>query len=585
MIKIAKTETENQKKPESRPKKCNIVGGERVIVTSALPYIHSIPHLGNLIGSILPADIYYKYLRFTGRDAIFVCGSDEHGAPIELKALKEGRTPEQLTNENHEIIKKTLQDFGCTFTHYGRTHCKENQETTNEIFFALQKNGLITEVTCKLPYCKNCKRNLPDRYIEGKCPYCGGLGRGDQCNDCGALLDPMLLQEPYCVLCKKKDIEFADSKHLFIALPKLQDKIRAWVEGNGHWPPNAYHTSLEFLKQGLKERCISRDLSWGFPIPLKGYEEKVFYVWFDAPIGYIGITREWSNITGKPDEWKKWWQDPNAKIIHFLGKDNILFHTVFWPGFLIGSDLGYTLPHTIQSYEYLVAKGGVKFSKSMGVGLDIQSALDVLPADYWRYALVILIPESSDSEFTLDVLQSVVNSELNDNIGNFIHRTLTFINRYYDGKIPEPKLGDDDKAVLDEAKKHVDAFKSNMECIRLREGLKTAASIARAGNVYLSAKEPWKLIKTDKEAAGTVFYVCANLIKQLAICLYPFTPFTSERIWSYLQLGDFSKLKFDDISEPLAAGHKIADAAEIQPLFSKIADKQMDEFRKKFIGQ
>ncbi|MEM2974298.1 MAG: methionine--tRNA ligase [Candidatus Micrarchaeia archaeon] len=566
------------------PKKCNIVSGERILVTSALPYIHSIPHLGNLIGSILPADIYYKYLRLAGRNAIFICGSDEHGAPMELKALKEGKTPEQLTDENHAAVKEALLRFGCTFTHYGRTHCKENQETTNEIFLALQKNGLIKEIVCKLPFCKNCKKTLPDRYVEGKCPYCGGLGRGDQCNDCGALLDPALLQELYCVLCGKKDIEFIDSKHLFIELPKLQDRLRAWVEGNKHWPPNAYYTSLEFLKQGLKERCISRDLSWGFPIPLKGFENKVFYVWFDAPIGYIGITREWSNLEGKPDEWKDWWQNPDTKIIHFMGKDNILFHTIFWPAFLMGSGLGYTLPHTIQSYEYLVAKGGVKFSKSKGVGLDIQSALEALPADYWRYVLVVLIPESSDSEFTLESLQNVVNSELNDNIGNFVHRTLTFINRFYDGKLPEANLGDDDRAVLEEARKHSDAFKSNMECIRLREGLKAAASIAKVGNTYLSAKEPWNLVKTDRAAAGTVLYVCANLIKQLAICLYPFIPKTSERIWNYLQLGDFSKVRFEEIGRPLQAGHKLAEAIEIQPLFSKITDKQMEEFRKKFIG-
>ena len=583
MIEIA--EAKPKSKTKTSAKKCNVVSGEKIIVTSALPYIHSISHLGNLIGSMLPADIYYKYLCLTGRDAIFICGSDEHGVPIELRALKENKTPEALTNENHEIIKETLRKFGLTFTHYGRTHCKENREVTNEIFLALYKNGLIAEKTSKLPYCKNCKRILSDRYIEGKCPYCGGLGRGDQCNDCGALLDPTILQEPYCAVCRKKEIEFVDSKQLFIQLQKLQEKIKEWVEKNQHWPPNAYHSSIEFLKQGLNERCISRDLKWGFPIPLKGYEDKVFYVWFDAPIGYIGITKEWSNLTGKPEEWKNWWKNPDTKIIHFLGKDNILFHTIFWPGFLIGSNLGYTLPHTVQSYEYLVAKG-VKFSKSKGVGLDIQTALEALPADYWRYALVILIPESSDSEFSLEVLQSVVNSELNDNIGNFVHRTLTFINRSFDGKIPEPELGNDDKAVLEEVKKHVDSFKSNMECIRLREGLKAAVSIARAGNVYLSAKEPWKLIKTgkpeDKAAAGAVFYVCANLIKQLAICLYPFTPFASEKIWGYLKLDNFDKIRLEDAEENIAAGHQIADATEILPLFNKITEKEMQEFKKKF---
>ena len=584
MVKIPESKST---KPKSSPKKCNVISGEKILVTSALPYIHSISHLGNLIGSQLPADIYYKYLTLTGRDAIFICGSDEHGASIELKALKEGKTLDEVTNENHAIMKETLQKFGLTFTYYGRTHCKDNQEVTNEIFLALQKNGLIEERTSKLPYCKNCKRVLSDRYIEGKCPYCGGLGRGDQCNDCGTLLDPAMLQEPYCVVCKKKEIEFVDSKHLFIQLQKIQDKIKAFVEKNQHWPSNAYHMSLEFLRQGLNERCISRDLKWGFPIPLKGYEDKVFYVWFDAPIGYIGITKEWSNLIGKPDEWKRWWKDPNTKIVHFLGKDNILFHTIFWPGFLMGSDIGYTLPHTIQAYEFLNAKG-VKFSKSKGVGLDIQTALEALPADYWRYTLVILIPETADSEFSLEVMQSIVNSELNDNIGNFVHRTLTFINKSFDGKIPEPKLGEEDRAVLEEAKKHIDSFRSNMECIRLREGLKAAAAIARTGNVYLSAKEPWKLVRSndakDMEAAGTVFYVCANLIKQLAICLYPFTPFTSEKIWSYLNLNDFDKIKIEDTEELLKAGHTIAKPEVIQPLFNKIKEKEMQEFRAKFQG-
>lgn len=552
---------------------------KKILVTSALPYIHGIPHLGNLTGSILPADVYYKFLKLKNENAIFICGSDEHGAQIELEAIKKGVTPESIATQNHEIVKECLYRFGCTFDYYGRTHSEENKETTYEIFNSLYKNGYIVERVLNLPYCRGCKRFLPDRYIEGKCPLCGGMGRGDQCDSCGRLLNPEELKEPYCNICKGYEIEFRGTKHLFLNLSPLQERIEKWISANTHWPPNALNYSLEFLAKGLEQRCITRDLKWGFSVPLNKYEEKVFYVWFDAPIGYIGITKELARAQNKPEIWKEWWKNPNTKIVHFLGKDNILFHTIFWPAFLIGSESGYTLPYWIASYEFLTAKG-VKFSKSRGVGLNIYSALELFPPDYWRYVLISILPETADSEFSWEIFQSLVNYELNDVLGNFVHRTLIFINKYFEGKIPEAGLfQEDEEEVINHLKEMVDKYSENCEKIKLREGLRCVFSIAKAGNIYLSKKEPWSLIKNNKKIASTCIYVCGNILRTLGILLYPFLPFTSKKIYEYMNLEE-SLLLINAKEFKLTPGHRIKE--NVQPLFFKISDRKIEELRKKF---
>jgi methionyl-tRNA synthetase len=542
----------------------------KYLVTSALPYIHGIPHLGNLVGSILPADVFYKYLKLKGEEAIFICGSDEHGAQMELDAIKNNTTPKEIADRNHELVKKLLENFGCTFTFYGRTGSKENEELTKQIFLALYKNGFIIEQEEELPYCEKDKRFLPDRFVEGKCPYCGGLARGDQCDTCGRLLTPKQIIEPKCKICGEP-VVFKKTKNLFLDLRKIKKEIEEWIKNSQGWSKNAVNNSLEFLKI-LEPRAITRDLTWGFDVPIKGYENKKFYVWFDAPIGYIGITQEWINKENNKEKTKDldyWWKS-DAKIVQFMGKDNIVFHTIFFPGCLIGSKLGFSLASVIMAYEFLTAKG-LKFSKSQGRGLNIQTALELLPSDYWRFVLISLLPETADSEFSLELMQKIVNDELNDQIGNFVHRTLSFVSKEFNSQIPESELDDEAKEVLQEVYKKVEEYHENFSKIKLREALKNCVEIAAIGNAYLSKKEPWK----DKERNKATIKACVQIVKILAILLYPFIPDSSKKICKMLNID--KELSFEDIKTE--ATGKISK--EIVPIFKKLSNQEIEEFKKK----
>lgn len=552
----------------------------KVLITSALPYVYGPPHLGNMAGSILPADVWHRYLKLAGVETIAICGSDEHGATLELEALRRGLDPRKFATKCHNSVKNIIEKFGCKFTFYGRTHSNGNKKTVFEIFNTLRKRGYIIEEETTLPYCLHCKKFLPDRFIEGKCPFCGGLGRGDQCNDCSRLLEPAMLESPYCTLCGGKEIEFRKEKHLFFDLGKIQSKIERWMKANPHWPENAKALSAEFLKRGLKTWCITRDITWGFKVPLKNYTKKVFYSWFDAPIGYIGITREWSKKIGKTNEWMRWWKG-KTRIVHFIGKDNITFHTIFWPAILIGGS-DFTLPYKIQSYEFLVGKAGIKFSRSLGVGLNTPDALKMLPADYWRYVLIMLLPETADSEFSWESFRAFVNTELNDTLGNFVHRTLVFVKKYFGGRMPKPgKLDDTDKAALREAERLAKDYKRAMDDIKLRDGLRAAMAVARVGNAYLSKKEPWKLMKKDKVAAATCIYVAANIVKEVAILISPFIPSSAAKIWTMLGLKNFEKVSLRDTKVKLKPGQKIGT---VVPLFGKISDEKLTTFKYKFGG-
>jgi len=542
----------------------------KYLVTSALPYIHGIPHLGNLVGSILPADVFYKYLKLKGEEAIFICGSDEHGAQMELDAIKNNTTPKEIADKNHELVKKLLEDFGCTFTFYGRTGSKENEELTKQIFLALYKNGFIIEQEEEQAYCNKDKRFLPDRFVEGKCPYCGGLARGDQCDNCGRLLTPKQLIEPRCKICGEK-VVFKKTKNLFLDLRKIRNEIEQWIKNSKGWSKNAVNSGLEFLKN-LEPRAITRDLTWGFDVPVKGYENKKFYVWFDAPIGYIGITQEWINKEKNKEKTRDleyWWKD-DAKIVQFMGKDNIVFHTIFFPGSLIGSRLGFSLASVIMAYEFLTVKG-LKFSKSQGRGLNIQTALELLPSDYWRYVLISILPETADSEFSLELMQKIVNNELNDEIGNFVHRTLSFISKEFDSKIPDGELDEEANSVLQEVYKKVEEYDENFSKLRLREALKNCAEVAAIGNAYLSKKQPWKSKKENK----TTIKASAQIVKILAILLYPFTPDTSNKIYRMLNIN--KEVSFGDIKIEIAG----EISKEITPIFRKISDEEIEEFKKK----
>ena len=541
---------------------------EKKIITSALPYSYSIPHLGNFVGSILPADVYFKYSRMKGDDAIFISGSDQHGTPIELKAIEENKDPEDLSNEIHKEIKGLFERFECTFTYYGKTHTDYNKEVVYSVFDALFKNGYILEIEGEQAYCNIDKRFLLDRFIEGKCPHCGGRARGDQCDDCGKLLEPTQIIDPICNLCKKKEIVFKHVKNLAVDLPKLQPMIKDFIEKNAknNWSKNAVNKSLSYIGEGLKPREITRNIKWGFPVPTKGFENMVFYVWFDAFLGYIGITKEWDQ-----EKWKDYWLDSKTKLIQVMGKDNIEFHTMMWPGVLLGSRQGFVLPYTIKASEYLTSKT-VKFSKSRGVGLNLKNAIEILEPDYWRFALMYLYPETADSEFSIDLLEEIVNTVMNDKVGNFVQRVLKIFASNRDIIGENILIDEETKTSADGI---ISSYKSNFDKMNLREALHSAVELASLGNTILSTKEPWLLVKKgDQDSLKEFSRIISSLlvlVRNVAVLLWPFTPKASATALSYFGIG----------KEPsMALLHsKIAVSKDLdpQPIFKKIGKEELSK--------
>ncbi len=530
----------------------------KIIVTSALPYINGIPHLGNLAGSILPADIYYKYLLMKGSDAIFICGSDQHGTPTELSAIRVGIPTERYADEMHERTKRALDRFGCTFTLYGKTHTDQNKKVVYEIFSALQKNGYILEVEDTQAYCDFDKRFIPDRMVEGTCPFCNGShARGDQCDDCGRLLDPQDIIDPHCTICGRHNISFKKTKNLAIDLASLSGKILEFVKGFGNnISKNALNKTLTFIEGGLKPRDITRDIKWGFTVPVKGYGEKVFYVWFDDLIGYIGITKEWSE-----EKADMYWKDKSTELVQFMGKDNIEFHTVMWPAYLIGSNLGYVMPTRIMVYEYLNL-GSLKFSKSRGLGLNIENALDVMSADYWRFVLAYLLPETSDAEFSKELVFEIVNKIMNDKIGNLAHRAIT-ISKRNPGLIKGIGIG---SRYSEHVGSIVHSYMSNFDSLRMREALRNIGELADIGNWIMSNGKPWELAKSDGGAFADVIGTTLGICRLIGILLWPFCPSASENILKHF--GVHGRPSFEMVGH---SGSFDPDADETQ-IFSKIGD-------------
>ena len=543
---------------------------KKIIITSALPYSEAIPHLGNFVGSILPADVFHRYEELAGRDSIFICGSDQHGTPIEIRALKEGVSAEHLADSVHERMKKVFESFECSFTHYGKTNSDSNKKAVYEIFEALDRNGYIKEAESVMPYCNIDKRFLTDRYIEGKCPYCGFEGaRGDQCDNCGRLLSPQDLIDPYCGLCHNKDIEFKKTVNLAIELDKLQPEILDFVKMRmGTWSRNAANKTVSYLEQGLEPREITREMKWGFPVPKKGFEDKVFYVWFDAVIGYIGISMEWS------EKWKDYWKSPDTELIQFMGKDNIEFHTMMWPGILIGSGLGFVLPHTIYAYEYLTAKG-LKFSKSRGIGLNMENALEIAGPDYWRFALMYLAPESSDNDFTIALFVEVVNKIMNDKIGNYVHRVLTLLKN---SGLKASELAEDEKS-MDKVAMLTSKYAEDFEALKMREALKDLVAIADIGNEMISSSKPWELIGKDGVKQGSeakakeLLGGMVSIVRRIGILMWPFAPEASSKI---LNRFGISEPKLSGLEKPL----KELNLEGLEPVFSKLSDKQLKELER-----
>jgi len=542
------------------------------LVTSAWPYINYVPHLGNIVSSILSADVVARYYRLRRDDVVYVTGSDEHGTPIEVEAVRLNIPPKQLTDRNHAQVSSLFERWGIAFSNYTRTENPVHKEFVQNFLLKIYENGYIFTQETEQLYCPQCDRFLPDRFVEGTCPHCGyDSARGDQCDSCGTLLEPTNLLQPRCAICNSTPIK-ETRKHWYFDMPKLSEKLREYIEGNENLPDNARNFSLNILKDGLQSRPVTRDNKWGIPSPFPGSEDKTIYVWVEAVLGYLSATVEYFRRMGEEKRWKDYWFNKEAKTLYFIGKDNIPFHTIILPALLLATHEDYNLPWTVQSTEFLMFDGQA-FSKSRRIGIWIDEALELFPADYWRYSLLSIRPEVKDTNFSWTTLIEKVNSDLNDTLGNFIHRTLTFINKQFDSAVPQPSILDEkDKAVLEEAKEIVSKTAERMEAFKLQEALRYAISLSHLGNRYFNEKEPWKTIKTDQQQAANTLYVAAQIVKQLAIILEPFIPFTAENLWKLLNLpGSVHEQTWNETERELPPDHKISQA---KPLFSKIEESE-----------
>ena len=548
----------------------------KVLVASAWPYVNYMPHLGTLV-QVLSTDVAARYYRLKGEDVVMVSGSDEHGTPTEVEAVKAGISPKQLTDKNHAKIVELFKKWGFSYDNYTRTENPVHKEFVQKHLMRIYENGYIFTKETEMPYCEKCKRFLPDRFVEGKCPYCGYQpARGDQCDSCGRLLEPTFLLEPYCVICGSKPV-IKKTKHWYLDLSQFAKELEDYIKNNRQLPANARNFSLNWIKEGLKPRAITRDVKWGIPAPFPEAEDKTIYVWVEAVLGYVSATIEHFRNRGKPEKWKEFWFNKEAKTIFFVGKDNIPFHTIIFPALLLASKEGYVLPWNVSATEFLQFKGE-KASKSLRRGIWIDEALELFPPDYWRYFLMATRPETKDTNFSWELFIEKVNADLNDSFGNFIHRTLTFINTQFNGSIPKPEaLDEDDQKILNTLKEKVKTIAQKIEECHLQAAANDVISISRLGNQYLNEKEPWKLIKENRSKAAGILYITAQIVKALAIVSAPFIPSTAEKIWKTLNMpGNVHEQRWDEALKPLPPNHKISKA---KPLFQKIgeSEEELDE--------
>ena len=552
----------------------------RWLVTSAWPYINYVPHLGTLIGSILSADVIARYLRLKGEDVLFVSGSDEHGTPIELEAIKRNMSPRELTDENHAKVKKLFEEWMISYDNYTRTESPVHKAFVQDFFLKIYKNGYVFTEESDYPYCQSCNRFLPDRFIMGTCPRCGfESARGDQCDSCGWPLEPSKLVNSKCAICGTVPL-IKKTRHWYFDLPKFAGTLREYIEKNKHLPDNARNFSLKLLEDGLRARTVTRDNAWGIKASFPGSEAKTIYVWFEAVLGYLSATIEYFKNQGHPEKWKDFWLNSETRTLFFIGKDNIPFHVLLLPALLMATKEDYVLPWTVSSTEFLMFKGR-KFSKSDRIGVWIDEAFDLYPVDYWRYTLLSIRPEARDANFTWEIFIEKVNSDLNDTIGNFVHRTLTFIEKNFEGKIPNPgKLQEYDKKLLNSISKTLTEINEFFMNFKLQAATVAIVNFARSANKYINEQEPWKSIKTDREKAATTLYISANITKSLSFFLSPIIPQAAEKIWKLLNLsGSVQEQGFTKLTKELNPGHKIGKP---EPLFKKIS---MDDVEHIGIGK
>ena len=548
---------------------------KRFTITAALPYTNGPIHIGHLAGVYIPADIYARYQRQIGNDVAFICGSDEHGVPITIKAKKEGVTPQDIVDKYHAIIKTSFEEFGISFDNYSRTSAQIHHQTASDFFKTLyDKNEFVEEVTEQL-YDAEAKQFLADRFVIGTCPKCGNEeSYGDQCEACGTSHNATDLINPKSAITGNTPI-LKKTKHWFLPLDKHESFLKEWIL-KGHkkdWKPNVYGQVKSWIDDGLRPRAVTRDLDWGIPVPVEGGEGKVLYVWFDAPIGYISSTIEWAELSGK--DWEPYWKDKDTKMLHFIGKDNIVFHCIIFPA-MLKAEGSYILPENVPANEFLNLEGQ-KLSTSKNWAVWLPEYLKEFPnqQDVLRYALNANAPETKDNDFTWKDFQARNNNELVAIFGNFINRVVVLTNKYFDGVVPSPNaFSDVDEATLTAVKAYPAVIASTIERYRFREGGQELMNLARLGNKYLADEEPWKVIKTDADRVNTIMYVALQIASALATLSEPFLPFTSDKLKQMLNYSDNSWQDICSKSELLPASHQINKATL---LFSKIEDKTIQE--------
>lgn len=567
----------------------------RHLITSALPYINGIKHLGNMVGSMLPADVYSRYLRQRGHDVLYICATDEHGTPAELAAKEQGIPVADFCAQAHDAQKAVYDGFALAFDYFGRSSSPQNVEITQHFARKLHENGFIEERAIRQVYSPADGRFLPDRYVEGTCPHCGyDKARGDQCENCTRVLDPTDLINPRSAISGSTDLEVRETKHLFLLQSKLQNEVKEWVSRHdGVWPHLASSIAHKWLTEGLHDRAITRDLDWGVPVPADTWPElaaegKVFYVWFDAPIEYIGATKEWSDQDPENRDWKSWWYeaDDTVRYTEFMAKDNVPFHTVMFPATELGIREPWKKVDFVKAFNWLTYYGG-KFSTSQKRGVFTDQALEILPADYWRYFLIANAPESDDSSFTWEHFTATVNKDLADTLGNFVNRVLSFSKKRFGEEVPaggepgeaEAKLGEQIAELLAE-------YESQMEALQFRKAAAALRALWSAGNSYLEEKAPWLEIKTDKDGAALTLRTAMNLIHLYAVVSEPFIPSSSAAMRQAFALADDTATWVSADEARSLTTVPVGTPFTVPPvLFAKLTDEDLETYKERFGGE
>ncbi|MEU5180547.1 methionine--tRNA ligase [Streptomyces longwoodensis] len=567
----------------------------RHLITSALPYINGIKHLGNMVGSMLPADVYSRYLRQRGHDVLYICATDEHGTPAELAAQEQGLPVAEFCAQAHEQQKAIYDGFSLAFDYFGRSSSPQNHEITQEIARELKANGFIEERAIRQVYSVTDGRFLPDRYIIGTCPHCGyDKARGDQCENCTRVLDPTDLIEPRSAISGSSDLEVRETKHLFLLQSTLAGEVEAWVDERAdNWPVLASSIARKWLTEGLHDRAITRDLDWGVPVPADTWpdlaaEGKVFYVWFDAPIEYIGATKEWSDQDPENRDWRSWWWESDADVHYtqFMGKDNVPFHSVMFPATQLGTRAPWKKVDVIKAFNWLNYYGG-KFSTSQRRGVFTHDALDILPADYWRYFMMANAPESDDSSFTWEHFTATVNKDLADTLGNFVNRVLSFSRKRFGETVPEGgEPGEAEAKLGAEIARLLAEYEEQMEAIQFRKAAAALRALWSAGNSYLEEKAPWLEIKTNKDGAALTLRTAMNLIHLYAVVSEPFIPTTSAAMRAAFTLpDDTARWVTADEARSLTAVPSGTPFTVPPVLFAKLTDEDLEGYKERFGGQ